>query len=324
MEVHTRYLPSAEQFALAGSMESSIAGLLPLARLHRSSEETADTWSGLADVGVFGICEGEAHGGSGLGAVEESLIVQELGKRLAAPSVVATLGTVHAGSDGRDRIRGRRVAAAWRQGDRTVVVGDDAADLVLVRDPHGAAVYELSNPASLDVVDGRLWAAHLREVPGLGAPIARFDAAGLLRLRLIDAAALAGIAAAALEMAVAYANVREQFGRAIGTFQAVKHHCANMVMAMRSVRDQVSFAAVAVDERRADAALQVECALFAAGTAAIENAGMNIQVHGAIGFSDEANPHHLLKRAQLLVAIAGGLEAANTRIADIDAIVEGP
>nr|WP_277817133.1 acyl-CoA dehydrogenase family protein [Solimonas terrae] len=138
-----------------------------------------------------------------------------------------------------------------------------------------------------------------------------------MRLRLIDAAALAGVAQTALQMGVDYAGLREQFGRPIGSFQAVKHHCANMAIAARCARDQVSFAAVALDEGRADAALQVESALFVAGTAAIENAGKNIQIHGGIGFSDEADPHLLLKRARVLIAIAGGLEAANARIANI-------
>jgi alkylation response protein AidB-like acyl-CoA dehydrogenase len=153
----------------------------------------------------------------------------------------------------------------------------------------------------------------------LGTPIARFEAPQLLRLRLIDAAALAGISQAALDMSVAYAGTRAQFGRPIGSFQAVKHHCANMVSAARRARDQTCFAAVAIDEGRDDAALQVECALFVAGSAALENAGKNIQIHGGMGFSDEADPHLLLKRAQLLIAIAGGLEAANERIANIKA-----
>src|SRR3546814_7806012 len=103
--------------------------------------------------------------------------------------------------------------------------------------------------------------ADLGEADYVGAPLAQFDATGLLRLRLIDAAALAGIAQAALQMGVDYAGLREQFGRPIGTFQAVKHHCANMAIAARCARDQVSFAAVAIDEGRADAALQVESAL---------------------------------------------------------------
>jgi hypothetical protein len=154
---------------------------------------------------------------------------------------------------------------------------------------------------------------------GLGEPIARFEAPQLLRLRLIDAAALAGISQAAVDMSVAYAGTRAQFGRPIGSFQAVKHHCANMVSAARRARDQTCFAAVAIDEGRDDAALQVECALFVAGSAALENAGKNIQIHGGMGFSDEADPHLLIKRAQLLSTLAGGLEAANERIANIKA-----
>jgi alkylation response protein AidB-like acyl-CoA dehydrogenase len=108
--------------------------------------------------------------------------------------------------------------------------------------------------------------------------------------------------------------VREQFGRAIGSFQAVKHHCANMALAARCACDQVGFAAIAVDDDRDDAALQVESALFVAGSAAIENSGKNIQVHGGIGFSEEAAPHRLLKRARVLVQLAGGLEAALSRV----------
>jgi alkylation response protein AidB-like acyl-CoA dehydrogenase len=157
----------------------------------------------------------------------------------------------------------------------------------------------------------------LREAVTLGPPLVHFDTSQLLRLRLIDAASLAGICQTALDMAVAYAGIRTQFGRVIGSFQAVKHHCANMAIAARCARDQTGFAAVALDEGRDEAALQVECALFVAASSALENAASNIQIHGGIGFSDEADPHLCLKRAQLLIAIAGGLEASGERIADI-------
>jgi len=312
VEAETRYHPNAEQLALASTIEESLAPLLPLSRLHASHSEDVQTWASLDDIGIFGISVTEEQGGSGLGAAEEALIVMALGQRLVAPAVVATIGAAHAG------IHGRRAAAAYRHGARTILVEDAAADLMLVRDGSGAALYELDS-CSTHPVDDRLWLAGLREASGLGEPIARFEAAQLLRLRLIDAAALAGISQAALEMAVAYAGTRAQFGRPIGSFQAVKHHCANMVSAARRARDQTCFAAVAIDEGRDDAALQVECALFVAGSAALDNAGKNIQVHGGMGFSDEADPHLLLKRAQLLITLAGGLEAANERIANIQA-----
>jgi len=319
VEAETRYHPNAEQRALASTIEESLAPLLPLSRLHASHSEDAQTWASLDDIGIFGISVTEEQGGSGLGAAEEALIVMALGQRLVAPAVVATIGAAHAPADkGAAGIRGRRAAAAYRRGARTIIVEDAGADLVLVRDGSGAALYELDS-CSTRPVDDRLWLAGLREASGLGEPIARFEAARLLRLRLIDAAALAGISQAAVEMAVAYAGTRAQFGRPIGSFQAVKHHCANMVSAARRARDQTCFAAVAIDEGRDDAALQVECALFVAGSAALDNAGKNIQVHGGMGFSDEADPHLLLKRAQLLITLAGGLEAANERIANIQA-----
>jgi len=346
VEAETRYHPNADQLALAGTIEESLAPLLPLARLHASNVENVQTWSSLDDIGIFGISVAEEQGGSGLGAAEEALIVMALGQRLVAPAVLATIGAAHtafgaadasgsaantpAGKDAAGRaantavgndaagLRGRRVAAAYRRGARTIIVADAAAELVLVRDHADATLYELASSESRPV-DDRLWLAGLREATELGEPIARFEGPRLLRLRLIDAAALAGISQAALDMSVAYAGTRAQFGRPIGSFQAVKHHCANMVSAARRARDQTCFAAVALDEGRDDAALQVECALFVAGSAALENAGRNIQIHGGMGFSDEADPHLLLKRTQLLNTIAGGLEAANERIANIKA-----
>jgi alkylation response protein AidB-like acyl-CoA dehydrogenase len=325
LEAETRYHPNAEQRALASTIEESLAPLLPLSRLHASHVEDAGTWASLDEIGIFGISTSEEQGGSGLGAVEEALIVMALGQRLVAPAVLATIGATHASlGDKAAGLRGRRAAAAYRRGDRIIIAADAAADLVLLRAGADAALYESSACVSRPV-DDRLWLAGLREVAGsaeqggLGEPLARLDASQVLRLRLIDAAALTGIAQAALDMSVEYAGTRAQFGRPIGSFQAVKHHCANMVIGARCARDQTTFAAVAIDEGRDDAALQVECALFVAGSAALDNAGKNIQIHGGIGFSDEADPHLLLKRAQLLVAIAGSLEAANDRISNIKA-----
>ena len=321
MESAIRYHPSPDQLALASTIEETLVPLLPLSRLHASPMEDGRTWSSLDEIGIFGITASEEAGGSGLGAVEEALIAIALGRQLAAPSVLATMGAAHAApTAGAAALKGRRIAAGLQRGDRAVVVEDGAADLVLVRTPSGAGIYATgaaaTGSAASRPLDRRLWLADLSECDLFGEPLARFDDSRLLRLRLIDAAALSGIAATALDMAVSYARTREQFGRPIGSFQAIKHHCANMAISANCARDQVSFAAVAVDDRRADAALQVECALWVAGTAALENAGKNIQIHGGIGFSDEADPHLLLKRAQLLITLAGGLEAANRRIAE--------
>lgn len=305
----TAYHPSADQVALAASMGESLASILPLSRLRESQGESAETWTALRELGVFAITAPEERGGSGLGALEEALIALELGRRIASPSVFATLGAAVL----RSAASHDRVTAGYRRGERIVFVEDTAAKQVLVRASSGAALFELA--PSTRAIDQHLWSIRLMETKELGSPLAATGDDQALRLRLLDAAALAGIARAALDMAVEYATVREQFGRAIGSFQAVKHHCANMAMAARLACDQVSFAALAIDEQRPDAPLQVESALYVAGSAAIECCGTNIQVHGGIGFSEEALPHRLLKRARVLLEIAGGLEAALARIA---------
>jgi alkylation response protein AidB-like acyl-CoA dehydrogenase len=316
VELEIQYHPSAEQLALANTIEESLAELLPLSRLHKASEEDNDTWAQLQEIGIFAIGLPEEEGGSGLGAAEEALIVMALGRRLAAPAVFATIGAAHAPlSAGAYLRRDTRVSSGYRRDGKVVFVNDPVAQRILVRSKSGAELFDSAQAAGYPV-ETRRWVGDLREASALGQPLADFDDAGILRLRLLDAAALAGIAQAALHMGVAYAGSREQFGRPIGSFQAVKHHCANMAISARCARDQTNFAAVAIDQGRDDMLFQVESAVFVAGSAALENAGKNIQIHGGLGFSDEADPHLLIKRAQLLLAVAGGLEAANERIAN--------
>jgi alkylation response protein AidB-like acyl-CoA dehydrogenase len=312
VEIETRYHPNPEQLALGSTIEESLVELLPLSRLHTSCHEAAATWQSLEEIGVFGIGVSETCGGSGLGAVEEALIVMSLGRRLAAPAVLATIGT--ASLRGTVSSAGERAAVAYRHDGRIILVEEPETSFVLLRDSSGAALHDL-RACRTKLLEGRLWLTRLCEMSEPGEPLERFNPSQLTRLRLHDAAALAGIADTALEASVAYARMREQFGRPIGTFQAIKHHCANMVIAARCARDQTGFAAVALDEERSDAAMEVEYAFAVAGSAALENAKLSIQIHGGMGFSDEADPHLFLKRAQLLIAIAGGLEAATGRIA---------
>ena len=311
MEIETRYHPNPEQLALGSTIEESLVELLPLSRLHTSCHEAAATWQSLEEIGVFGIGVSESCGGSGLGAVEEALIVMSLGRRLASPAVLATIGTASL----RGTVSaGERAAVAYRHDGRIILVEEPETSLVLLRDSGGTALYDL-RACRTKLIEGRLWLTRLCEMSEPGEPLEKFNPAQLTRLCLHDAAALAGIADTALEASVAYARMREQFGRPIGTFQAIKHHCANMAIAARCARDQTNFAAVALDEERADAAMEVEYAFAVAGAAALENAKLSIQIHGGMGFSDEADPHLFLKRAQLLIAVAGSLEAATGRIA---------
>jgi alkylation response protein AidB-like acyl-CoA dehydrogenase len=119
--------------------------------------------------------------------------------------------------------------------------------------------------------------------------------------RILASAEAVGISWAALEMAVDYAKVREQFGRTIGTFQAVKHHAANMLVNAEQTT------AATWDAARAD---DLDSAWFPAAVAAshairsqILDAECNIQLHGGIGFTWEHDAHLYLRRARTLAAI---------------------
>jgi hypothetical protein len=134
------------------------------------------------------------------------------------------------------------------------------------------------------------------------------------RACVLAAAEAAGVAERALEMSVEYAKVREQFGRPIGSFQAIKHRCADMAVRAEVARSAVTYAAVAVQEDAPDAALSVHIAKTLATDAALVNATDNIQNHGGIGYTWEAEPHLYLKRARLLEHVLG------TRTEHLDAI----
>lgn len=312
-----RYLPTADQFALAAAMEEALEVLLPLARLHACRHERDDVWMSLSALGLFAMTRPEDDGGSALGLVEEALVAFELGRRLASPAVLASLGAgAHVAL-----AEGEAVAAAWTDDKGVVLIEEPRATRVLVRG--GGAPRLIDKPQAVEILDDVHWAAGVQRIPesaewGLAlAPEAE------VRLRLLDAAALAGLAQTALDMAVAYAGLREQFGRPIGSFQAVKHHCADMALAARGARDLVIFAAAALEDALAHDPGLVDSALIVAGQAAVGNAALNIQVHGGVGFSDEADPHLLVKRARIYLSAGGGLDAAIERIAAGGAVRSG-
>jgi alkylation response protein AidB-like acyl-CoA dehydrogenase len=301
-----QYQPDQEQLSLSAALETPLADLLPIARLHGNAIGEDDTvWRQLSALGVLTAGLGEARGGSGLGATELALIGIELGKHLAAPAIIATM----VAGDGSDE--SPRIATGFG-GENPVWIEEPDASLLLVRTDAGATLHAM--PKDGRVADDFIWGVRLMTGP-IDEPVRELDLREASVLRLLDAAALAGIADATLAMAVDYAKTREQFGRPIGSFQAIKHHCATMAISARAARDLTTFAAVAIDTGRADAAHRTESAFLVAANAAIDNAGLNIQIHGGIGFSAEADPHLFLKRARLVTALGGGIEAAAVRIA---------
>jgi len=123
-------------------------------------------------------------------------------------------------------------------------------------------------------------------------------AAALDRARVTLAAEMIGGAQRVLEMTVDYSRMRQQFGRPIGSFQAVQHKCANMMVDIESARSAIYYAAWAVSNETADAPLAAALAKAAASDAYRRVAADGIQLHGGIGFTWEHDAHLYFKRAK--------------------------
>ncbi|MBV8463759.1 MAG: acyl-CoA dehydrogenase family protein [Acidimicrobiales bacterium] len=135
--------------------------------------------------------------------------------------------------------------------------------------------------------------------------LARAARPALAVARTLGAAEGVGVMAACTDAAVAYANERVQFGRTIGTFQAVKHHCADMLVAAELATAAVWDAARAWDDSAEEFELAAAMAAHLTFAPAVHNAQMNIQVHGGIGFTWEHDAHLFLRRALALEALLG-------------------
>jgi alkylation response protein AidB-like acyl-CoA dehydrogenase len=128
------------------------------------------------------------------------------------------------------------------------------------------------------------------------------------------AAMLVGMAEAALDQIVEYAKLRETFGRKIGSWQAVRHPCADMAVRAEAARSELWYAAAAIKEGRPDAHVHLDAAKHLANLAAHANADTNIQLHGGIGVTDDHHAHLLLKHSMLLSRLFGAKRALLSRL----------
>ena len=290
-------------------------------------------WNELAGLGWLGLHVDEQYGGSGFGLPELVVVIDELGRAVApgpfVPTVVASAVISAVGSDEQKArllpglVDGSVTAAIGFDGDVTlsgekaggdagVVLGAGLADLLVLAAGEDVVLVERSAdgvtvdvPGSLDRArrSGRV---SLSDVAVGGNVLAGARAAAVALARTLFAAEAAGGASDCVDTAVEYAKVREQFGRTIATFQAVKHHCADMVVGSESAVAAVWDAARAF----ADDPKQFELAAAAAATLAfpayVHNAQLNIQVHGGIGFTWEHDAHLHLRRALTVQAVLGG------------------
>jgi alkylation response protein AidB-like acyl-CoA dehydrogenase len=130
------------------------------------------------------------------------------------------------------------------------------------------------------------------------------------------AEAVGGIART-VEQSVEYSKVRQQFGKPIGSFQAVKHRCADMAVRAEVARSATTYAAVAVRDGAADADFQTQVAKVLCANAYVQNAADNVQNHGGMGFTWECDAHLFVKRSRAFDTTLG------PRRAQLDALVAG-
>ena len=269
------------------------------------------TWRRCAELGWFGLAVPEADGGVGCGLAESTILFVELGRHVTPGPFLGTVvaAEVAAGTDlGRAVAAGEhRVALGERDGDGATLTDAEGADLVVVVGPEGASVHAL-DPTTTTVEPSVDSLTAVGRTTALGEPLAEAGpATGTYGRTLVRNAALAvGLARRALADSVAHVTEREQFGRAIGSFQAVRHRCADMAVRAEAAEVQVWFAAAAADARLPDADHQALAAMTVAGPAAVANAADNVQNPGAIGFTAEHLAHLLATRARVLVNRLGG------------------
>src|SRR5437773_2750410 len=219
--------------------------------------------------------------------------------------------------------RAEKRATGWTlSGTKRFVPWAHVADVLLVpaRTPDGLTLFLVDPGAAgltlepAQVMDGatRLVTVTLEGTPVagdavLGAPgQAGPLLASLLRRGAVGAAAeMLGAARRCLDMAVGYAKVREQFGQPIGSFQAIRHKCAEMLLEVENSHSAVYYAAWALDAKAEDAELAPSVAKAYVGDAARRVCGEAIQVHGGIGFTWEYDLHLYFKRAKALEAMYG-------------------
>jgi len=287
-------------------------------------------WNELAELGWPGVAISEEYGGGGLGVIELATLLEEGGFALANSPLLASaacaIAIQEAGSDsqksewlpllasgeatGSFGIEGQTFPDAAGAAVIVVVSQEgDSARLVAGRDIEATAIDTIDPTrryGTVELLDGG------DEMPGDVAAATAIAA-------IITSAELVGICQRALEMTVEYVKERRQFGRPVGSFQAVQHICAQMLRHTEGARSVTYYAAWAADSDRSLLDEASSLAKSSASNAGVEVTGSAIQAHGGIGFTWEADIHWFYKRAQLDASYLGGAKQHRARLAAIAA-----
>lgn len=297
-----------DQRQITEAAQAMLAEHYPLSRLRGRPE--ADISTPLTEFGAFALTLSEESGGAGFTLVEEAMLHVQLGRHLV--SLTALAAPVAARIADEAGLTG--LVAGIVGGRVTIAAAVNCKDGLLLLDGGDAEFAILRTGGKLQLVDLAGRERRLETAMGQGRPIHRVAALGQSENlpasdkaanaeQILIAAQLLGIAEAARDLAVGYAQVREQFGRPIGSFQAIKHHCANMAIEAERLSAQLDMTAILAHAEHVDAGFQVAVLSRIAPGIALKNARICIQIHGGIGFSAEADAHLFLKQAHVLAQL---------------------
>lgn len=328
---------SEDQRQIVDAVTEVLSDRFPLARFRdaRGGEVDTDALAEIAALGWLGLSMDEDMGGAGFSLVEDVLLFRASGRHLLTPNVLANaLGAHLAAALGETDLAARFIDGSARAsvghllsgpvgaGPHTHAVYDaGASDFVLFWDAGSATCIpsaDLADLASAPCTDKTVSLRRAR-IPSAGARVLAGEAGRRFARRadLLVAAQQLGLAEGALDLAVGYAGVREQFGRPIGAFQAIKHRCADMKVRTRVLGALIALASLSEAGERPDAEAQVAAAALLAPRHARENAAAGVQIHGAMGFTAECDAHLFLLRSHLLRHLGATAEARETAMAQM-------
>jgi 3-oxochol-4-en-24-oyl-CoA dehydrogenase len=308
------------------------------ALLDATDDALPSFWKEIAGLGWLGLHISEDFGGAGYGLPELVVILQEMGRADAPgpflPTVMASTTIARTATKEQQAellpslADGSKVAAlGWTNslelrggklsGDGGLVLCGNLADLFVLAVGNDVVIVDRDAPG-LEVKTPSQFDQTRRNVRITAKDVAVSedeiipDAAAVAVdvARALASAEAAGIAQECVDRATEYAKVREQFGRVIATFQAVKHHCANMLVNSELATATTWDAARASENDPEQFRLAAAVAAVESIPTALVNAQLNIQVHGGIGFTWEHDGHMLLRRTSSLVAFVDADEAA--------------
>jgi alkylation response protein AidB-like acyl-CoA dehydrogenase len=288
-------------------------------------------WKEVCELGWPGIAIPEEHGGQGLGVVELTLLCEEIGYACAPlPFLSNALAGLVIAEGGSDEHRERwlpGIASGEARGTVALLPEEPA----LVADAEGAAVLALPRGEGgvfaepdqveierLELIDATRSFARVSATGGEEQPVETGAYRGMVAL----AGELTGVAQRAMEMAVDYAREREQFGRPIGSYQAVSHRCARMLYDTEEARSLTYYAAWCADAEPESLPLAAHMAKARASDAAWAVTSSALQVFGGIGFTWEHDLQFWLKRARVDGQLLGSARQHRDRVAQLAGLGE--